>query len=150
MSEDVSVDAPVRIGNLARELGLTSTTIRYYETLGLLPTPERSAAGYRLYGARHRERLHFIAQAKALGFTLQEISEIIGLREAGEEPCAHVRFLIEGKLTALTTQIQLLMNLHATLQQLQSEAAATTCSCTPICSIIELHVFAATQAPSPT
>lgn len=140
MSEITPAPGSLRIGELATELGLNPKTLRYYETIGLLPQPRRNAAGYRLYGPADRERLRFIAKAKALGFSLQEISEILALRDAGDEPCLHVRALVDARLAAVTAQLQLLTELRGELEVLHSEAQDTTCSCTPICSIIELHV----------
>jgi DNA-binding transcriptional MerR regulator len=140
----------LRIGELARELGLNPKTLRYYEAIGLLPPPTRTAAGYRLYTAADRERLHFIAKAKALGFTLQEITEILALRDAGREPCTHVRGLIDRKLDAVTAQLQLLEELRQDLQHLHAEAQGPACRCTPFCSIIELHVPPRREATSPS
>lgn len=149
MSDNPEARDPVRIGELAGELGLNPKTLRYYETIGLLPQPQRNAAGYRLYGAAERERLQFIAKAKALGFTLQEIAGILTLRDAGSEPCAHVRALIDRKLAAVTAQLRLLEKLRGDLQLLHAEAQDTTCSCTPICSIIELHASPQRTPPRP-
>jgi DNA-binding transcriptional MerR regulator len=129
-----------RIGELASDLGLNPKTIRFYEAIGLLPTPQRTPAGYRLYGDADRERLRFIAQAKTIGLTLQEISEILALRDAGEEPCMRVREMIDGKLAALDERIRHLTDLRRDLQVLQAEAASMTDPCTTICHIIELHV----------
>ncbi|MFN8662425.1 MAG: heavy metal-responsive transcriptional regulator [Thermomicrobiales bacterium] len=140
MNDNAAVHGHIRIGELADELGLNPKTLRYYEAIGLLPEPSRNAAGYRLYGAAHRDRLRFIAKAKALGFSLHEIADILALRDAGTEPCAHVRTLIDAKLEAVTAQLRLLEELRADLHVLQMEARGTACSCTPICSIIELHV----------
>jgi MerR family Zn(II)-responsive transcriptional regulator of zntA len=130
----------LRIGELAGELGLNPKTIRYYEEIGLLPAPRRNAAGYRVYGASDRERLRFIARAKRIGLTLQEIGEILALRDSGDEPCAHVGELIDRKLAAVEEQLRLLEDVRLDLLTVQAKAAVTTCSCTPICEIIELHV----------
>ena len=88
-------DARRRIGELAAELGLNPKTIRYYEAIGLLPEPRRTPAGYRCYGVDDRERLRFIAQAKAIGLSLQEISEILAIRQAGNPPCRHVAAVLD-------------------------------------------------------
>jgi DNA-binding transcriptional MerR regulator len=130
---------PLRIGELAGELGLNPKTIRYYEEIGLLPAPRRSDAGYRLYGAADRERLRFIAKAKAIGFTLREIGEILALRDGGTEPCPHVGKLLDRKLALVDAQLRLLGELRADLQLLKAETAVTACSSTPICGLIELH-----------
>ncbi len=130
----------LRIGELASELGVNPKTIRYYEEIGLLPAPVRNGAGYRLYGARDRDRLRFIARAKDFGLTLQEIGEILALRDAGTEPHHHVRELIDRKLAAVDEQLRVLTDLRRDLLALQEEASADRCSCTPFCGIIELHV----------
>jgi DNA-binding transcriptional MerR regulator len=130
---------PLRIGELAVELGINPKTIRYYEEIGLLPAPARSPAGYRLYSAADGERLRFIAKAKAIGFTLREIREILARRDDGMEPCPYVGQLLDQKLTAVETQLQLLAEMRAELLALKAETAVTACSSTPICGPIELH-----------
>jgi len=69
-----------RIGEIAHLLGLNPRTIRYYESLGLLPRPARSRVGYRMYGDVERDRLTFIRKARAVGLTLADIREILTLR----------------------------------------------------------------------
>src|SRR5215208_4582891 len=103
---------PMRIGRLAAALGLNPKTIRYYEEIGLLPAPVRSPAGYRQYSAADRERLRFIAKAKAIGFTLREIGEILARRDEGMEPCPYVGELLDHKLAAVETQLQLLSEMR--------------------------------------
>ena len=70
------------IGWLAREVGVTQETVRYYERQGLLPTPPRSASGYRLFPAEATRRLRFTRRAQELGFSLGEIRELLSLRIA--------------------------------------------------------------------
>jgi DNA-binding transcriptional MerR regulator len=130
---------PLRIGELAGELRLNPKTIRYYETIGLLPAPIRNNAGYRLYGTADRERLRFIAKAKAIGFTLREIREILARRDGGGEPCPYVGELLDEKLTAVESQLRLLTELRAELLALKAETTVTACSSTPICGPIERH-----------
>jgi len=90
-----------RIGEVAAAVGLNPKTLRYYEEIGLLPPPPRTATGYRLYDEEAAERLRFILQARAVGLTLEEISEIMRLRGDGQEPCAHVLALLDRKLMAI-------------------------------------------------
>jgi MerR family Zn(II)-responsive transcriptional regulator of zntA len=130
---------PVRIGELAADVQLNPKTIRYYEEIGLLPAPRRTAAGYRQYGAADRERLRFIAKAKAIGFTLREIREILARRDGGGEPCPYVGELLDEKLTAVESQLRLLTELRAELLALKAETTVTACSSTPICGPIERH-----------
>src|SRR3546814_457103 len=81
----------MRIGELAARLAINTKTIRYYEGIGLLPPPDRTASGYRAYDEDDVERLTFIKTAQRLGITLDEIREILAFRERGERPCEYVR-----------------------------------------------------------
>src|SRR5690606_16567547 len=76
-------EARMRIGELAERLGVNPKTIRYYESIGLLSPPERTPAGYRIYGEDALERLTFIKTAQRLGITLDETREILALRDRG-------------------------------------------------------------------
>ncbi len=129
-----------RIGELAAELGLNPKTIRYYEAIGLLPAPQRTPAGYRLYAAADRERLRFIIKAKAIGLALEEIGEILALRREGAQPCAHVRTLLDRKLAAVDRQMRALAEFRQVLAALREGAAETTARADAgICGIIERH-----------
>jgi MerR family transcriptional regulator, Zn(II)-responsive regulator of zntA len=129
----------VRIGELAAELGLNPKTIRYYEEIGLLPEPQRTPAGYRLYNEADRERLLFIGKAKAIGLTLQEIGETLTLRRLGEQPCEHVRYLLDQKLAAVDAQLQALTEFRQELVTLREEAATGQAAEAGVCGIIEQH-----------
>src|SRR5690606_34574191 len=84
------------IGSLARQVGVGIDTIRYYERIGLLPAPARSASGYRLYADADRQRLEFIRRAGQLGFSLQEIARLLKLSARGGS-VAQARALAEEK-----------------------------------------------------
>ena len=86
------------IGEVARAARVSVHTVRYYERLGLLPAAQRTEAGYRVYSAEAAERLRFIQQAQALGFSLGEIKEILRLRYTRQSPCECVRGLLARKL----------------------------------------------------
>lgn len=129
----------LRIGELAAELGLNPRTIRYYEAIGLLPAPPRTPAGYRLYGAAGRERLRFIARAKAIGLTLDEIGEILALRREGRPPCEHVLALLERKLAAVDRQLRALAEFRQALVALREGAAEARGADAGVCGIIERH-----------
>lgn len=127
----------LRIGALAAELGLNPKTIRFYEEIGLLPEPERSASGYRLYGAADRERLHFIIKAKQVGFTLEEIADIFALQGHGKRPCGHVVVLLDEKLRATDEQLRVLLEYRDRLLRVRTSAASRARESACVCGIIE-------------
>lgn len=129
----------VRIGELAAELGLNPKTIRYYEEIGLLPPASRADNGYRFYGDADRERLHFIGKAKAVGLTLEEIGEILGLRRNGAQPCDHVLGLLDRKLRTVEEQLRALSEFQQELLTLREEARKTMRTDACVCGIIEQH-----------
>lgn len=108
------------IGELAQAAGVKPQTIRYYERKGLLGRPPRSRSGYRLYDEEALARLRFIRAAQSLGFSLQEIGELIALGRTGRSPCARVRALLREKLRALDRRIA---ELRAFRRELASEIA---------------------------
>jgi len=86
------------IGRLARTAGVSVETVRYYERLGLLSQPKRPASGYRTYDKDHLLRLRFIKRAQGLGFTLDEIRELLHLRLPSAEACQRVQNKTEEKI----------------------------------------------------
>jgi MerR family mercuric resistance operon transcriptional regulator len=88
----------VKIGELAKQAGVSVQTIRFYERRGLLPEPPRRESGYRIYSSEDLHRLRFIRQAKGLGFSLEEIREILRMRAQGACPCGQVVNLAERHL----------------------------------------------------
>lgn len=115
---------PLYIGKVAKQAGLNPRTIRYYETLGLLPRPSRSESRYRIYASQTVELLRFIKKAKTLGFTLTEIREIIALRQRGDLPCPHVHGLLTERVQTLSRQIKDLTVLRDELKGLARKSAS--------------------------
>ncbi len=107
------------IGQLAVRLGLNPRTIRYYERIGLLPEPERTGAGYRLYGPADEQRLRFIKSAQRVGLNLGEIKETLAFRERGEQPCRHVAAVIERRLGEVNQRLRELRAFKAELAELR-------------------------------
>lgn len=97
--------AGLLIGDVAERTGLSAPTIRYYESIGLLAPPVRSATGYRRYPDTTVEELRFIKKAQSLGFSLEEIREILALSRAGDTPCSHVLDLSRRHLRAVEERI---------------------------------------------
>jgi len=96
----------MQIGEMARRLGVNIQTIRFYEREKLLPSPPRKPSGYRVYSEEDLRRLHFIRQAKALGFRLEEIREILRMRAQGACPCGRVVSLGERDLLEIRKTIR--------------------------------------------
>ncbi len=95
----------MRIGELAEQADVSTKTIRYYESIGLLPEPERTESGYRDYATGSVERLRFIRDAQATGLTLAEISSVVELKGAGQTSCQHTTELLDRHLAELDAQI---------------------------------------------
>ncbi|MCH7669733.1 MAG: heavy metal-responsive transcriptional regulator [Acidobacteria bacterium] len=112
----------MRIGELATEVDVETSTIRYYESIGVLPEPERNASGYRMYGTGDVERLRFVTLARTLGVGLADISQILGLRDQGEAPCEYVRRVLDRQVDAVEGRIQQLQALSTELRKLQRAA----------------------------
>jgi MerR family mercuric resistance operon transcriptional regulator len=104
------------IGRLAEETGVHFETIRYYQRLGLLPTPNRPRGSVRRYSSDAVERLRFIKRAQGLGFSLDEVKLLLGL--AVGEHCAETRTLAEGKLRIVEEKITELRRIEAALRNL--------------------------------
>jgi DNA-binding transcriptional MerR regulator len=106
------------IGKVAKRAGVNPKTIRYYETVGLLPPAPRGENRYRLYPYETIELLLFIAKAKDLGFTLAEIREIVTIRQQGRQPCSHVRSIVQRKVADLDQMLTDLIGLRRRLKRL--------------------------------
>ena len=81
----------MRIGQLARTAGVSADTIRYYEKIGLLPSPQRTPSGYREYPGGAVNRIRVIRNAVQLGFPLEEVAKVMRVRDSGGAPCRQVR-----------------------------------------------------------
>jgi DNA-binding transcriptional MerR regulator len=106
------------IGDIARKFALNPKTIRYYESIGLLPKAKRTESGYRLYDKVSVEKLEFIIRAKSLGLTLDEIKKILQLHDSGEVPCECTRQFIKNKIRDTEEKIAALNNLNTKLRKL--------------------------------
>jgi len=106
-----------RIGELARQTGVSRDTLRFYEREGLVRPSERSEGGYRLYESEALQRLGFIKQAQALGLSLKDIHSLLEVMQEGQPPCDNVRGLLRQKVALLNRRIAELTTLRDTLAQ---------------------------------
>jgi MerR family copper efflux transcriptional regulator len=110
--------ASLTIGTVARRVGVAIDTIRFYEREGLLPEPQRRASGYRSYDDGAVAQLRFIRRAKALGFTLEEIRELLALSTDRQHGVKSVKQRAQRRLTALDERIAELTRVRDGLAQL--------------------------------
>ncbi len=113
-----------RIGELAGRLDLNTQTIRYYERIGLLPEPERTEAGYRIYKEEDERRLNFVKNARNVGLSLGEIKEVLAFHERGEPPCAYVTEAIARRAKEVEHQIEELTRFKRELDRLYEHTRA--------------------------
>lgn len=118
-------DKPLTIGEVARSTGVGVETVRFYEKQGLIPKPARRPSGYRQYDVDAVRRIRFILAAKAVGFTLKEIRELLSLRVSGRRSCADVKARALAKLAAVDDKL-------AELQRVREALAHLADTCTGI------------------
>lgn len=133
----------LRAGEVARRAGVNRQTIRYYERRGLLPAPPRTRSNYRAYPADAVLRVRFIQRAQELGFTLEEIRELLSLRAAPRARCADVRRRAEAKVRDIDRRIRTLEVMRGALARLITECSGsgpvTEC---PILEALDSEVLA--------
>lgn len=112
----------MHIGEAARSVGLEASAIRYYETHGVIPPPERTPAGYREYGDADVELLKFVRRLRSLELPLDDVREIVSLRANGQPPCSYVREAIAREAAAIDRRIRELLSLRDELTRLRAEA----------------------------
>lgn len=108
----------MQIGELADRAGVNVQTVRYYERRGLIPEPDRKPSGYRVYGEEDVLRLRFVLRAKALGFTLTEIDELLDLRVDPRRTADDVRRHAEEKVADVEAKIRDLRGIRRVLRKL--------------------------------
>jgi MerR family transcriptional regulator, copper efflux regulator len=127
------------IGDVAKLTDVTPATIRFYEELGLLTQPRRSESGYRHYSETAIDELRFIKKGQGLGFSLEEIGEILKISRGGDAPCVRVLDLAQRNLAAAEERIR---HLQAFRDRLADQIAkwkdrsSTACSAGGLCEII--------------
>ena len=119
---------------LARRTGCNLETIRYYEKIGIMPDPPRTAAGYRTYTEEHVSRLRFIMRARELGFAIEDSRALLELIDSGAHTCAEVKDRTERHLRDVRARI-------ADLQRMEEALVQTASRCSgddvPECAMLE-------------
>lgn len=123
------------IGEVAARAGIPTPTVRYYERRGLIEAPPRTAAGYRQYSSKTTERLRFIKRAQELGFTLEEIRELLELRVEDPESCPVVEARARDKIAQVRGKIRDLRRMETVLDKLA--ASCRTREPTAECPMLE-------------
>ena len=122
-------------GELARKTGVNSETIRYFERIGLLSSPQRTQGGHRVYDDEHVRTLSFVRRARGLGFAPDEVRAIIDLGGPGKACCAEVKEIAERHLEQVRTKI-------ADLREIETLLSATVERCSggsdPDCAVIDM------------
>ncbi len=112
------------IGDMAKTGNCKVQTVRYYEEIGLLPTPARSTGNQRIYTREQRDRLRFIRHARELGFPLERIREILTLGDEPSHSCEEVDQIARDHLRDVESRIERLQSLRAELERMISECGA--------------------------
>ncbi len=121
-------------GALASKTGCNIETIRYYEQIGMLPQPPRSEGGHRLYGQNLIKRLNFVLRSRDLGFTLEEIRELLRMVDGRNYTCAQVDGLAQKHLQDIRRKIAALKRLKSTLETMTAQCSRGQI---PECPIID-------------
>jgi MerR family mercuric resistance operon transcriptional regulator len=122
------------IGTLAKRAGVKIETIRYYEQSELMPDPPRTEGGHRLYTGDHLKRLVFIRRCRELGFTMEEVRDLLKLVDGGGYTCGEVQAITLERAASVRRKIKDLRRLERTLTRIASTCEGGT---VPACPIID-------------
>lgn len=117
----------LRVGELAEATGVTGDTVRYYERVGLLPAPDRTAAGYRRYPPKTVERIRFVQGCQRLGMRLADIADLLAIRDTGRCPCGPAEQVLRRRLVELDAQIASLLALRDQVTAMAAALPSATC-----------------------
>lgn len=127
----------LKIGQVSSQSQLPVKTIRFYEERGLIQAAKRTSGGFRLFSPSVLPRLSFIRQSQALGLSLNDIQDILGIADSGQRPCQDVRHKFREKVVEIDDRIQQLQDLKLQLQTLIKEADQREKLDADYCPIIE-------------
>ena len=124
----------IKRGELAKQSGCNLETIRYYENIGLLKPPERTATGHRLYSPGDQARLGFILRGRDLGFSIEELKSLFSLVDSHDYSCGEVQDLTSNHLASVRSKIADLRRLEQTLAEVSARCEGGN---VPECPIID-------------
>ena len=133
------------IGKLSKVAGVKVPTIRYYEQIGLLPEPDRSAGNQRLYGAAAMDRLSFIRHARDLGFTLGAIRDLLSLSDTPDQSCAAADRIAQAQLVSVKDRIARLHALESELERMIAQCAQGTIADCRVIKVLGNHELCAAE-----
>ncbi len=113
------------VGKLSSEANINVETVRYYESIGLMPKPKRTESGYRVYSEKDLQRLKFIKNSQQLGFTLKEIKELLFLKIDEETNCKDLQRMAEDKIKEVDIKLMELRKIKKALIKLASQCNAS-------------------------
>ncbi|CAN7594936.1 helix-turn-helix domain-containing protein [Pseudoduganella sp. LjRoot289] len=119
-------DPNLTIGTLSSQTGCSVPTIRYYEKIGLLPSPGRASNGHRYYRDDDLKRLTFIRRCRDFGFPIDDVRELVDLFEDGDRACLDVRDMAQARLDDVRAKL-------GEMKQLEASLASFVCSCNAAC-----------------
>ncbi len=122
----------MRIGTLAAACNCPAETIRYYEKIGLLPKPVRTANGYRSYDERHQKWLQFVLRSRALGFTQDEVRRLSNIADQSQPVCADVHQLLVEHIVDVRKKLLDLERMETALVRLTSKCQDGTLNDCPV------------------
>ena len=129
------------IGELAKKTCTKVQTIRYYEGIGVMPTPERAANNRRFYNNSHLERLTFIRHSRDLGFSLDDIRNLLALADQPDMPCDQIDTIARDHLLEVEQKIATLNLLQAELERMIRHCSGGTTSECRIIKVLADHSF---------
>jgi MerR family mercuric resistance operon transcriptional regulator len=124
----------VPIGALSKQSGVNIETIRYYERIGVMPAPKRTDGGYRMYGPDQMKRLTFIRRGRELGFSLDELRDLLRLVDGHAYTCAEVHELAVDHVAAIRRKIADLRRLQRVMDEMAAQCSGDR---VPECPIID-------------
>ncbi len=135
---EIKPQKPMMRAALARATGCNLETIRYYETIGVMPDPPRTSAGFRVYDASHVARLRFVMRMRELGFNLEEVRGFLTLIDGGTQTCAEVQARTENHLRDVRAKIADLQRIEAVLAETASKCSGRDVPDCPVLDALEL------------